>query len=259
MMTVLGKARSLITKYRSYTRQQRDLLRLQQRDYSALPVSESTSRIVTQVTEVASQVNASNPAGWNFYSNALRREVAYTFELAVDELSQKFNKINYLEIGSAQGLSMSLIGSLLRQRGVLGRLVSADPYFDQGYLEGKHGVWGKDVHVKMDKSAKERAKALYREVGLDVELMETVSTDALRLLIQGGEQFHLIYIDGSHEGLDPIVDFGLSRALLHSEGVIMLDDHHWPNVHVVKDICDQHCVKVHESWKVAAYKLGRAA
>lgn len=258
-MTVFDKARSLIKQYTTYNSRQRNLLRLQSRDYSALPVSESTNRIVDQVMDAASQINASNPAGWNFYSNALRREVVHTFELAVEELSQKFTKINYLEIGSAQGLSMSLIGSLLRGQSVLGRLVSADPYFDQGYREGKHGVWGRDVHVKMDKSARERAKSLYRAMDLDVELVEAISTEALRLLIQGGNQFHLIYIDGSHEGLDPMVDFGLSAALLHPEGVIMLDDHHWPNVYAVKDLCDQHCVKVYESWKVAAYKLGKAA
>ena len=34
----------------------------------------------------------------------------------------------------------------------------------------------------------------------------------------------------------------------------MLDDHHWPDVKTVKELCDRHLDKIYESWKVAAYK-----
>jgi hypothetical protein len=39
--------------------------------------------------------------------------------------------VDYLEIGSCQGVSMGVIGSVLRSPGALGKLTSIDPYFDK--------------------------------------------------------------------------------------------------------------------------------
>jgi hypothetical protein len=42
--------------------------------------------------------------------------------------------------------------------------------------------------------------------------------------------------------------------LVKPGGVIMLDDHHWPDVKNVKELWDRHLAKVYETWKVAVYK-----
>lgn len=39
-----------------------------------------------------------------------------------------------------------------------------------------------------------------------------------------------------------------------TQGIIILDDHYWPDVKILKELCDRHLSKVYESWKVVAYK-----
>ena len=67
------------------------------------------------------------------------------------------------------------------------------------------------------------------------------------------QPFDLIYIDGSHEGLEPLKDLGFSLELINENGIIMLDDPHWPDVNTIKELCERHYKKITESWKVAAY------
>jgi predicted O-methyltransferase YrrM len=75
----------------------------------------------------------------------LRREVVYSFQTAIEAVSKTSNRINYLEIGSALGASLSLIALILRGHNLLGKLVSIDPYFEEGYIEGSKGIWKKDL------------------------------------------------------------------------------------------------------------------
>ena len=49
------------------------------------------------------------------------------------------------------------------------------------------------------------------------------------------------------------MDFALCIQCISPGGIIMLDDHHWPDVRKIKELCDRHLHKVYESWKVAAY------
>jgi predicted O-methyltransferase YrrM len=114
--------------------------------------------------------------------------------------------------------------------------------------------WKKDRKIDIDEHAMQIAMALYEEFGLDVELIRDISSEGLKRLINSGNKFQLIYIDGSHEGFNPLIDFALCTRLIEPGGVIMLDDHHWPDVKTVKELCDRHLPKVYESWKVVAYK-----
>lgn len=234
---------------------QRELTRLKGLDYTSVKLVPSSEEAIRTVKRNAEVIHQGLERGWNFYSNALRREAVEVFERAVLDAAARFGRVDFLEIGSAQGLSMSVIGLMLKARGALGRLTCIDPYFETGYFEGAKGIWKKDVYVGITKHTKQLAFDLYQSVGLEVELLETASLDGLRALHQAGRRFHLVYIDGSHEGLNPMFDFGLSCALLHSDGVVMVDDHHWPDVEAVKQRCDRHCVKLHECWKVAAYRV----
>ena len=103
-------------------------------------------------------------AEYNYYSDALRREIVLGFETTLNAASSGPGGVDYLEIGSCRGLSMGLIGSMLTESGRLGSLVSIDPYFDSGFIEGKDGPYGKDIRVNIDKKTKAQAQALYAEL-----------------------------------------------------------------------------------------------
>jgi predicted O-methyltransferase YrrM len=189
---------------------------------------------------------------WNYYSDALRPEIAKGFVETIDSLSGS-RHISYLEIGSCQGLSMSFIALLLRRRGMLRSLTSIDPYFESGYNEGALGPYKHDKHVPIGKTTKNCALNLYEKLDLEVELLETTSDDGLKRLLADGRSFDLIYIDGYHETLVPLVDFGLSLAALSRPGVIILDDYMWPDVAPIKALCDRHARRIQETWKTASY------
>lgn len=191
---------------------------------------------------------------WNYYSDALQPEIVQGFIRSIDACSGR-SRLNYLEIGSCQGISMTLMGLLLRERGMLGSLVSVDPYFDSGYFEGKRSPHGDEHHVQVDKGTKALAQSLYGMFSLPVTLHERTSLEGLAHLISEGSRFDLIYIDGYHEQLSPMVDFGLACALLSPGGVVILDDHQWPDVFIVKHACDIHAERIQETWKTASYKV----
>jgi predicted O-methyltransferase YrrM len=225
------------------------LARLQEaelaRDFSHIKLSDSAINVRTRAVTFAKKIHGDR---WDHSSFASRTENLYVLEQAVAAINAP--NPAYLEIGSALGMSMSIVGSLLPKGS---RLVSIDPYFETGYLEGGRGPYEQQGRNLITKHTKSDAQRLYEILGLDVSLFEVVSSEGLRQLILKGESFDLIYIDGVHEGLQPVIDFGLSLVLLKPNGVIMLDDHRWPDVRPVKELCDDHAVKIAESWKVVAY------
>ncbi len=213
-----------------------------EQDFSSLTLSSAARDSRAEVLEVAKSINGPK---WNYWSNALQKPVVETFDKAVQRVAEGVTPVDYLEIGSCQGLSMGLIGTLLRRHGRLRSLTSVDPYWEDGYDE--------NGHLEIDKGTKERAFRLYGELGLPVRLVEAPSFEGLPRLIRENASFGLIYVDGRHESLNPTVDFGLAWTLLDDGGVLMLDDHRWADVAPLKALCDEHLESVHESWKVAAY------
>lgn len=191
---------------------------------------------------------------WNYYSDALRPEIVEGFVATIDGLPLP-RPVSYLEIGSAQGLSMSLIALLLSRRGKLGELFSLDPYFESGYDEGELGPYAHKNRVTIGKKTRDQAQALYARLALDVTHIEKPSEDGLKESIAAGKTYDLIYIDGYHETLVPTVDFGLSYAVLARPGVIILDDHLWPDVAPLKALCDRHATRIQETWKTASYLI----
>jgi hypothetical protein len=194
-------------------------------------------------------------ARWNYYSDALRVEIVRGFFASLNAFPAGDGGLDYLEIGSCQGLSMSVVGLLLRGSGRLGTLTSIDPYFEGGYIEGEHGPYLNPLQVAVNKTTRDSACRLYRTLELEVELRETTSLNGLVALIAEGRKFDVVYIDGAHEALWPVVDFGLSVAVLRENGVIILDDHMWPDVEPLKTLCDQYATKVQETWKTASYRV----
>lgn len=217
--------------------------------YEDVVLPPADEAIRQQVMAAAVEIYGAN---WNYYSDALRPEIALGFVQTVDHLGGD-GPAPYLEIGSCQGLSMSFIALLLRSRGRLGRLVSIDPYFEGGYNEGALGPYQQPKHVPIGKETRNHARELYERLGVPVELLEMTSDKGLASLLAAGERFRLIYIDGYHEKLVPTIDFGLSHALLEKPGVIILDDYMWPDVLPLKQLCDKHANRIQETWKTASY------
>ncbi len=229
------------------------ILRLSQLvDHSATQLDAQSETAARLVKEHAQSLYG---ARWHFYSAALRPEVLRSFQLSVAAASEAFQPVDFLEIGSCQGVSMGAIGTMLKGHGVLGRLTSVDPYFDTGYFEGRTGPWGENFHIEVDKRSRDLAMQLYGKLGLQVELVEKISREGLVELIRGERQYSLIYIDGSHEGTNPVTDFGLCQALLAPGGIIMLDDPYWPDVAPLRELCQRHLKVVAECWKVVAFKV----
>lgn len=218
---------------------------LSRQPYGHLTLDASAEEAIHKVSAIAQDIYGGR---WGKYSDALRDEVVFTFETCILELRPYVDRIDYLEIGSAQGLSMGVIGALLQNLGALGTVISIDPYFEDGYNEAR-------ALVLVNKESRNGALSLYEALGLEVRLIEKTSYEGLRQLLDEKAKFHLIYIDAYHSGLNPTIDFSLAYQLLHENGIIMLDDHVWPDVASIKRLCDRHCEKVSECWKVAAYKL----
>jgi predicted O-methyltransferase YrrM len=229
----------------------RELYRLTITEHAA-KLSPNVERIRSDVIAAAQRINGED---WNFYSDALRPEITEGFARAIEATGSR--GVRYLEIGSNRGLSMASIALLLRDRGRFGSATSIDPYFESGYEEGRTGPYAVEKTVSINKVTRDLALALYHDLDIAVELMEMTSTEGLCRLIAAGKEFDLIYIDGSHEGLVPASDFGLSLSCLSDGGVIILDDHMWPDVLPIKTLCDQHAESVAITWKTAAYRVRR--
>jgi hypothetical protein len=257
---------SLLTSYRAFVqeRQRKRLLarmnpharelyrRSQLTSYDHVRLTAQAEAARQRVGDAARAIYGDN---WNFYSDALRPEIVEGFGRTVDAFRNHNGVVDYLEIGSCQGLSLSLISLLLREQGKLGRVVSLDPYFEHGYDEGETGPYESRLHVPIDKSTKSSAFRLYGDVGVEVELVESVSIEGLRTLIRADRRFDLIYIDGSHERLWPATDFGMCCALLRRNGIIILDDHLWPDVEPIRQLCDKHAEVIQTTWKTASYRI----
>jgi predicted O-methyltransferase YrrM len=210
---------------------------------SAPTIADAPDRIAETVRTAAEVIYGDR---WNSFSDALRPEVVLCFKESIKYLSYRFAAIDYLEIGSAQGLSMAFIGTSLALAQRLGTLVSLDPYFERGYADSGY-------HVAISKNTRERAVQLYASLRLQVSMLEKPSSEGLIELLKAGRKFHLIYIDGCHSGLMPTLDFGVSYHLLHDGGVVMIDDHLAPDIVALKALCDRYCQRICECWKVAGY------
>lgn len=252
---------SSIKGYFSLTEEQRQFLYLRSKaNFSSVDLPLMCQDSIEKVKKAAFEIYGEK---WNYYSNALRKEAVLGFYHCIQNLKVNFSTIRYLEIGSCQGISMSLIGTLTRALGCESRLTSVEPYFKMGYKEGEgaplFSLAGshESFAIKVDKETKRSAFELYQNLQLDVQLIEKESKAGLLQLIENKNNFNLIYIDGAHEGLHPLIDFSLSTLLIENGGIIILDDHHWRDVKPIKELAELHCEKIYENWKLAAYKIKR--
>jgi len=248
------KVITLLKIYLFYDESQKKLYKLKNKDYSHLILDNETEHAAFKVISEAKKIYGSQY--FNRQSNAILKEVLYSFQIAINYLKKSNSHLRYLEIGSCQGMSMSLIVSIAKLKDMeIINAVSIDPYFEEGYFQGSEGIWKKDMHIPINKTTRYNALNLYSRLNLNVELIEKYSDEGLLDLIKDGSIFNLIYIDGFHENLNPLIDICLSLQLLDDGGLLMIDDHHWPDIEPIKNLLDRNLTKIHECWKVVVYKI----
>jgi predicted O-methyltransferase YrrM len=183
---------------------------------------------------------------FNFYSNAYLPENLYVFATTLAG-QPKDQPVRYLEVGVNKGLSSLAVARLGEALGIEVTITGVDPYFAEGYVEG--------ALRKIDKVTRDRTLAFLQQAGAKFELIEATSRGAFQALLREGRTFDLIYIDGRHEHLFPLVDVGSYINLLPPDGALLIDDYFWKDVFQIKHLFDKHAAKVCESWKIAAYRF----
>lgn len=220
-----------------------------------------TKNTALMIDKVAAEVIGDNH---ETYSGATAAEVASGFGVCIDHLANQ-KRIDYLEIGSAKGKSMGFIGSYCQHKKIEFKGVSVDPYFEEAYIEGAdqpdNYLGARRAYVApIDSRSRQEAMALWEKLSLDVEQIRKTSKDGLKELISQQKKFNLIYIDGLHDGITPVMDFLHGLQLISDQGIIILDDRHWANVHYLRKICDNtpNMKKIFENWKISAYAVSDA-
>lgn len=120
--------------------------------------------------------------------------------------------IRYLEIGAYEGRNLAFMDFLLP-----GRLdvTVIDPWFDEALNpEEKYHA----VEPRFQRNAEKLSfKAL--------RTLKGFSTYELPKMLEAGDSFDLIYIDGSHTAWAVMVDLAYCAAMLKIGGVMVLDDY----------------------------------
>ena len=199
----------------------------------------------------------------NTYSGATAPEVASGFDICIKLITNEKKNLKYLEIGSAKGKSMALIGELTKNYYAKFNGISIDPYFNDSYVEGNdkpNGLLSSNKQsrkIPIDNSSREQALKLWSAFNLNVEQLRLTSNEGLAKLSERKEKYDLVYIDGFHDGLTPISDFLGILDLIQDGSIIMIDDWHWANIHNLKKICDNlpGLLIIDLNWKVAAYRV----
>jgi hypothetical protein len=147
---------------------------------------------------------------------------------------------------------MAFFSEFIKKTGHVPVLISVDPYYECGYFEGSGAPLNDaDFKVSIDKATKETALRL---LAAPVRLVEKPSREALADLLVTSQQYDVVYIDGNHQGLNPLADAALAECLVKPGGVIILDDWNWQDVLPIKLLYDRHAEKIYECWKIAAYR-----
>lgn len=137
-------------------------------------------------------------------------------QLAQDRARQGSANLRYLEIGAYEGRNLAFMDWLLP-----GRLdvTAIDPWFDKDLNpEEKY-------HAIEPRYQRNIAKLAFEKL----TTIKGFSTYELPRLLERGQSFDVIYIDGSHTAWAVSVDLSYCSALLSLGGMMVLDDY-WHDV-----------------------------
>ena len=122
-----------------------------------------------------------------------------------------FNR--FLEIGSFEGLSTCWFARYLARHSTAPSVTAIDIFVNNK----EHG----DIGKRFDSNA-----GLFMQ-GVDVNKIKSDSAQALSKLLVDKQEYDLVYVDGSHNVLNVIIDASLCWKMLRNEGVIIFDDYFW--------------------------------
>lgn len=123
------------------------------------------------------------------------------------------NPVRYLEIGACEGRSTAFVYEILN--GDV-RITVVDPFAEFAEIDDA-------VMRRAPETFSANMKAMHAED--KVRVLKGRSVDYLPDLIDAGEQFDIIYIDGSHATLDVLLDAVLCWRLLARGGLLIFDDY----------------------------------
>lgn len=121
--------------------------------------------------------------------------------------------VRYLEIGAFEGNSVAFVHALLEGKV---DITVIDPFTNYSELADKELTEVYETFISN-----------LQAIGVvnNVRILKGRSIDHLPRLCDAGEQFDLIFIDGSHENLDVMVDAALGWRLLAHRGLMIFDDY----------------------------------
>ncbi len=133
----------------------------------------------------------------------------------VDHIRQahRQNPVRYLEIGACEGQSTALVYEILN--GDV-QITVIDPFVEFDEIDDA-------IMRHAQETFSANMKAMHAED--NVRMLKGRSVDYLPNLIDEGEQFDVIYIDGSHATLDVLLDAALCWRLLAPGGLLIFDDY----------------------------------
>lgn len=129
----------------------------------------------------------------------------------LEDSGQTFTR--FLEVGSFEGLSTVWFGQYLAGRTPRPLITVIDRF----QIHAEHG----DYEARFDHNIRTFLPHV------PVEKVKSASNLGLSELLREQRVFDLIYVDGSHEAYDVLVDACLGWKLLRPGGVILFDDYYW--------------------------------
>lgn len=131
-----------------------------------------------------------------------------------------------LEIGSFEGLSTSMMLSKAAEFAPVS-LYAVDSW--EGGFEHKDNYLipsFSEIERRFDSNMQEIIGKNHNHQ-INLHKYKGLSHEVLSLLILEKNRFDFIYVDGSHEAADVLIDAVLSFKLLRLNGVIVFDDYEW--------------------------------
>ena len=152
--------------------------------------------------------------GFEFTSTWASNNIPFVAPLLRDFAAKRpaGETIRYMEIGAYEGRNLAFMDWLLPDRLAV---TVIDPWFDEALNpEEKY-------HAVEPRFRRNVAKLNF--TGLSTR--KGFSTYELPKMLEGGETFDLIYVDGSHTAWAVMVDLAYCAALLDIGGMMVLDDY----------------------------------
>lgn len=157
-------------------------------------------------------------AGFEFTSTWASNNIPFVAPLLRDFAARRpeGETIRYLEIGAYEGRNLAFMDWLLPNRLAV---TVIDPWFDEALNpEEKY-------HAVEPRFRRNMAKCGFKSLTTH----KGFSTYVLPRMLERGEAFDLIYVDGSHTALAVLIDLCFCASLLSVGGMMVLDDY-WHDV-----------------------------